>query len=134
MFFVVLIIGVLLLIKLIIWNSDASANSGELKRALRLNEDDLSYSDKLTNVIALGAKVVDDYTEVTIIVPTKGFWQFWTNPTVRQKLKERMDNEIFQDFLKINYPNVVFSNVQITKNCLVLKGTQPINYRRRHRP
>lgn len=134
MFFVVLIIGVLLLIKLIIWNSDASPNSGELKRSLRLSGDDLSYSDKLTNVIALGAKVVDDYTEVTIIVPTKGFWQFWTNPTVRQKLKERMDNAIFKDYIKLNYSNVAFSSVRLEKNRLVLKGTKPINYRRRHRP
>lgn len=134
MFFVVLIIGVLLLIKLIIWNSDASPNSGELKRSLRLNGDDLSYSNKLANVIALGAKVVDDYTEVTIIVPTKGFWQFWTNPTVRQQLKERMDSEIFKDYIKLNYPNVAFSSVQLEKNRLVLRGTKPINYRRRHRP
>lgn len=134
MFFVVLIIGVLLLIKLIIWNSDASPNSGELKRSLHLSGDDLSYSDKLTNVIALGAKVVDDYAEVTIIVPTKGFWQFWTKPTVRQQLKERMDNEIFKDYIKLNYPNVAFSSVRLEKNQLVLRGTKPINYRRRHRP
>lgn len=37
-----------------------------------------------------------------------------------------MASESFKDYLKINYPNIVFSSVQVQKNCLVIVGKSHI--------
>ncbi|WP_277291039.1 hypothetical protein [Streptococcus orisratti] len=132
-FYLVLIVGISLLVKLIIWTSDASPKSTDLQRALRYGEYNLSYSEKVANVVALGAKVVEDCSNVRIIVPTKGFWQLRTTPIVRQILKERIKAEIFQDFVKVNYSNVVFTTVQVEKNYLVMNGRKSNTFCRHHR-
>lgn len=133
--YLVVIIGFWLLLKTAIWTSDASSKkSNELQKAIRYSEYDLTYTDKVANVIALGAKVVERYSSTSLIVPTKGFWQFSTNPSVRQKLKQRMASESFKDYLKINYPEIVFSSIQVQRNCLVMVGKKPYIHRRRQWP
>ena len=135
MIYLIVIIGIGLLLKTAIWTSDATPKkSTELQKAIRYSEYDLTYTDKVANAIALGAKVVERYSSTSLIVPTKGFWQFSTNPAVRHKLKQRMVSESFKDYLKINYPNIVFSSIQVQKNCLVLVGKKPYIHRRRQWP
>ena len=135
MIYLIVIIGIGLLLKTAIWSSYATPKkSTELQKAIRYSEYDLTYTDKVANAIALGAKVVERYSSTSLIVPTKGFWQFSTNPAVRQKLKQRMVSESFKDYLKINYPNIVFSSIQVQKNCLVLVGKKPYIHRRRQWP
>lgn len=60
MIYLIVIISIWLLLKTAIWTSDASSKkSSELQKAIRYSEYDLTYTDKVANVIALGAKVVD---------------------------------------------------------------------------
>lgn len=130
------IIMVYLITKAVLWYSDAEpTTSRELRKALRYSDYNLSYIDKLANVIALGAKVVVSDNKTQIVVPTKGFWQLSTNAQVRACLKRRMENDQFNNFMTINFDKrVIFSNLEINRNNLVKTGMKPLYRSRRHRP
>lgn len=127
---------VYLITKAVLWYSDAEpTTSRELRKALRYSDYNLSYIDKLANVIALGAKVVVSDNKTQIVVPTKGFWQLSTNAQVRACLKRRMENDQFNNFMTINFDKrVIFSNLEINRNNLVKTGMKPLYRSRRHRP
>ena len=131
-----IIITVYLITKTVLWYSDCEPESSrELRKALRYSDYNLSYIDKVANVIALGAKVVVTDTKTQIVVPTKGFWQLSTNAQVRACLKHRMDNDQFRNFMLINFDkNLIFSNLEINQNNLVKTGMIPLYRSRRHRP
>lgn len=130
-----IIITVYLITKTVLWYSDCEPESSrELRKALRYSDYNLSYIDKVANVIALGAKVVVTDTKTQIVVPTKGFWQLSTNAQVRACLKHRMDNDQFRNFMLINFDkNLIFSNLEINQNNLVKTGMKPLYRSRRHR-
>lgn len=97
-------------------------NESALSKAIRRTSYNLDYIDKQANAIALGANVITHGNKIILEIPTRGLWQFSTNPQIAQCLMERVNSEEFKRFLDLNYKGVVFSKPKFEQNKIVIIG------------
>ncbi|MDF7683537.1 hypothetical protein PT287_08510 [Lactobacillus sp. ESL0679] len=104
---------------------------GELVRSLQCTKSNLDYADLIANICAAGIRVHIDGTKVRVIVPTKTLWQFHTNGTVREIMKERVNGSQFSQGLALTYgKGIVFSRPWIKTNKIVIEGSSAGSKRR----
>lgn len=97
---------------------------GELVRSLQCTKSNLDYADLIANICAAGVRVHNDGIKITIIVPTKTLWQFHTNSTVRQIMKERVNGSQFSQGLALTFSKgIVFSRPWVKANKIIIEGS-----------
>lgn len=122
----IVILIILVIVKVLKYYKTAlGSETKELARSIRVTSENLNYSEKKANVIALLAKVEEYQDEIRILIPTKGFWELSTNADVRSILLERVKDPKFKNFLDLNFgSNVSFSEPELEQNEIVIVGNR----------
>lgn len=122
----ILILLSLVIVKIAKYYSVASFyETRELMKAIRLMGENLTYSQKKANIIALLARVEISKKEVNILISTKGFWEFSTDPDVRQIFRKRIQSQKFKDFLDLTFDSdFSFSEPKIIQNQIIIRGSR----------
>lgn len=122
----IVILIILVIVKVLKYYEPAlGSETKELARSIRVTSENLNYSEKKANVIALLAKIEEYQDEIRILIPTKGFWELSTNADVRSILLERVKDPKFKNFLDLNFgSNVSFSEPELEQNEIVIVGNR----------
>ena len=122
----ILILLFLIIVKILKYYSGVSLyETRELMKAIRMMGENLTYSQKKANVIALLARVEISKNEVKILISTKGFWEVSTDSDVRQIFRKRVESQKFKDFLDLTFDfDFSFSEPEVKKDEIIIRGSR----------